>query len=107
MSYSKSGKSTLNLKVIYNKWRMASLGLALAGLVTFLFALGTEGLTVPLMVAAVAFLWVGVLVSRKYVEIEEGKPFEPVAKVSYFINLILALVLSVLTTITAINAFGA
>ncbi len=103
MSYSKSGKSTLNLKIIYNKWRMASLGLALAGLVAFLFALGAGDLTSPLMVVAVALLWAGVVVSRKYLKIEEGKPFETVAKVSYTISLILALVLSVLTIITAVS----
>lgn len=103
MSYSKAGKSTFNLKIIYNKWRMASLGLALAGLVTFFFALGMGGLTVPLMIAAVALLWAGVVVSYKYLKIEEGKPFETVAKVSYFINMILALVLSVLTMITAFS----
>lgn len=104
MSYSKASKSTFNLKKIYNKWRLASLGLALAGLVTFLFALGLPDLIVPLMVVAVVLLWVGVVVSYKYVKIEEGKPFETVAKVSYFINLILALVLSVLTAITVMNS---
>jgi 4-hydroxybenzoate polyprenyltransferase len=103
MSYSKAGKSTLNLKVIYNKWRLASLGLDLAGLVTFFFALGMGGLTLPLMAVAVVFLWVGVVVSYKYVKIEEGKPFETVAKVSYFISMILALVLTVLTIITALS----
>jgi hypothetical protein len=46
----------------------------------------------------------GVAVSYKYVKIEEGKSFEVVAKVSYFINMILALVLSVLTAITVINS---
>lgn len=104
MSYSKASKSTFNLKKIYNKWRLASLGLALAGLVIFLFALGLPDLIVPLMVVAVVLLWVGVVVSYKYVKIEEGKPFETVAKVSYFINLILALVLSVLTAITVMNS---
>ncbi len=103
MSYSKAGKTTFNLKVIYNKWRMASLVLDLAGLVTFFFALGMEGLTVPLMVVALVLLWAGVVVSYKYVFIEKGKPFETVAKVSYTISLILALILSVLTVITAIN----
>lgn len=103
MSYSKAGKTTLNLKVIYNKWRLASLGLDLAGLVMFLFALGMEGLTVPLMVVAVVLLWAGVVVSHRYIKIEEGKPFETVAKVSYFISLILALVLSVLSVITALS----
>jgi uncharacterized membrane protein YidH (DUF202 family) len=103
MSYSKAGKSTFNLKVIYNKWRLASLGLDLAGLVTFFFALGMEDLTVPLMIVAMLLLWAGVVVSYKYVKIEEGKPFETVAKVSYTISLILALVLSVLTVITAIS----
>ena len=103
MSYSRSRKPTFNLKVIYNKRRLASLGLALAGLVTFLFALGMPDLTVPLMVVSVASLWAGVAVSYKYVRVEEGRSFEIVAKVSYFINLILALVLSVLTAITVIN----
>ncbi|MDW5564266.1 MAG: hypothetical protein SA339_13710 [Methanomassiliicoccus sp.] len=104
MSYSKGGKSAFNLKVIYNKWRMASLGLALAGLMTFLFALGMGGPTVLLMVLSLAFLWAGVVVAHRYVRIEEGKPFETVAKVSYFINLILALILSVLTAITALSS---
>jgi hypothetical protein len=44
-----------------------------------------------------------VVVSYKYVRIEEGRPFEPVAKVSYFISMILALVLSVLAAITLIS----
>jgi hypothetical protein len=103
MSYSKSGKPTFDLKLIYNKWRLLSLGLDLAGLVIFFFALGMEGLTIPLMIVAAGLLWTGVAVSYKYVKIEEGKPFETVAKVSYIISMILALVLTVLTVITALS----
>jgi hypothetical protein len=103
MSFSNRRKPTYDLKKIYNPWRLASLGLAFGGLVTFLFALGLSDLNGPLMVLAVVILWVGVAVSYKYVKIEEGRPFEPVAKVSYFISLILALVLSVLTAITLLG----
>jgi hypothetical protein len=103
MSYSKARTPNLNLKKIYNKWRLASLGLDLAGLVTYFFALGIDGWTVPLMAASVILLWAGVVVSYKYLNMELGKPFETMARVSYFISLVLALVLSVLSTITALN----
>jgi hypothetical protein len=103
MSYSKAKTPSLNLKKIYNKWRLTALGLDLAGLITFFFALGLEGWTLPLMAASVIMLWVGVIVSYKYLQMEMGKPFETVARVSYIISLALALVLSVLSAITALN----
>lgn len=103
MSFSNRRKATFDLKKIYNKWRMASLGLALGGLMLFMFAIGLPDLTLPLTVAAVVVLWVGVIVSHRYTRIEEGKPFEPVAKLSYFISLALALVISVLTAITLVG----
>jgi hypothetical protein len=103
MSYSKAKKPSFNLKKIYNKWRLTALGLDLAGLITFFFALGIEGWMLPLMVASVVMLWAGVAVSYKYLRIEMGKPFETVARVSYVISLALALVLSVLSAITALN----
>ncbi|MBI0582602.1 MAG: hypothetical protein ISF22_00085 [Methanomassiliicoccus sp.] len=104
MSYSKARQTNFDLKKIYNKWRMATLGLNLAGLVTFMFALGLSDLTKPLMIVATALLWIGVLVARKYISVEEGKPFEPVARVSYVISLLLALVVTVLTAITFLSA---
>ncbi len=103
MSYSKARKPSFNMKKIYNMWRMTALGLDLAGLITFFFALGLEEFTIPLMAASVLMLWAAVAVSYKYVKIELGKPFEAVARFSYFISLGLALVLSVLTAITALN----
>jgi len=103
MSFSKSGKPSLDLKVIYNKWRLLSLGLDLAGLVAFFFALGMGDLTVPLMIVAVVLLWGGVAASREYIKAERGKPFETAAKMSYFISLIIALVLTVLAVITILN----
>jgi hypothetical protein len=103
MSYSNRRKPAFELKKVYNPWRLASLGLALGGLVTFLFALGLGDLTRPLMVLAVVILWVGVAVSYKYLKKEDGRPFEPAAKLSYFTSMILALVLSVLTAITLIG----
>ncbi|MGE5379314.1 MAG: hypothetical protein ACM3L5_00400 [Candidatus Saccharibacteria bacterium] len=103
MSYSTARKPNFNLKKIYNKWRMATLGLDLAGLITFFFALGMAGWTVPLMAVSVVLLWAAVVVAYKYLRMEMGKPFEPVARVSYVISLILALILSVLTAITVLN----
>ncbi len=103
MSYSNARKPTFNMKKIYNKWRLTALGLDLAGLVTFFFALGLEGLTLPLMAASVLMLWAAVVVSYFYLKIEEGKPFEVVARLSLFISVALALVLSVLSTITILN----
>jgi uncharacterized membrane protein YjjP (DUF1212 family) len=103
MSYSKARTPSLNLKKIYNKWRLTALGLDLAGLITFFFALGIEGYTLPLMAVSVVLLWAGVAVSYRYLQIEMGKPFETVARVSYVISMALALVISVLTAITALN----
>jgi hypothetical protein len=103
MSFSKSAKPSLDLKVIYRKWRLLSLGLDLAGLVAFFFALGIGGLTVPLMIVSVILLWAGVAASRKYLIVERGRPFEIAAKMSYFISLVIALVLSVLAVITVLN----
>jgi uncharacterized membrane protein len=103
MSYSKARKPTFNMKKIYNKWRLTALGLDLAGLITFFFALGLEGLTLPLMVASVVMLWASVVVSYNYMKIELGKPFEAVARFSYFISMALAVVLSVLSVITILN----
>lgn len=103
MSYSKVGKPRSSTKKMYNPWRLASLGLNLAGLLMFIFAMGTEDLTVPLMVASVLMLWAAVAVSYRYLQNEIGKPFETMARLSNFISLILALVLSVLATITIMN----
>jgi len=104
MSFSNSRKPTsFNLKKIYNKWRMATLGLNLAGLIVFFFALGMSDLALPLMVVSVILLWAGFAVSYMYLKMEMGKPFESVARLSYFISFVLAIVLSVLTAISALS----
>jgi hypothetical protein len=103
MSYSKARKPSINMKKLYNKWRLAALTLNVAGLMTFFFALGMAGLTVPLMVASVLMLWAAVAVSYKYLMNEMGKPFEAMARLSNFISLILAILLSVLAVITIMN----
>ena len=102
MSFSKSAKPSLDLKVIYRKWRLLpGPGPRWAGCV--LLRVGDRGLTVPLMIVSVILLWAGVAASRKYLIVERGRPFEIAAKMSYFISLVIALVLSVLAVITVLN----
>lgn len=103
MSYSSMRKPKYNMKKIYNKWRLGSLGLDLAGLVLFFFALGMAAWRIPLLAISAVLLWAAVIVARKYVQIEKGKPFEAVAQISYFISVVLAIILSVLSVITIIN----
>ena len=103
MSFSNRGVNPA-LKRVYNKWRMASLGLNLGGLVAFLFSLDLVDITKPLMILSLIMLWAAVVVSYKYVKVEEGRTFEPVAKISYTISMFLALVLSVLVAITFMHS---
>ena len=98
---SKSG--TGQIRRLYNKWRLATLALNCLGLMLFLFALGLEDLTKPLLVVSVVVLWAGVVVSYLYLKSVTGKPMEGMAKFSYYISMALALVLSVLATITIIH----
>jgi hypothetical protein len=106
MSFSntrKTKKPAFDMKKLYNKWRLAAIGLDLAGLIVFFFALGLAELMLPLMAASVVLLWVGVVISYKYLRMEMGKPFEIAARLSYVISMALALVISVLVAITALN----
>ncbi len=103
MSFSNRGVSNSALKRVYNVWRMAALFLNFGGLLFFLLALDMTDITKPLMVLSVALLWLAVVVSSKYVKMEQGKTFEPVAKYSYYISLFLALVISVLAVITIVR----
>ncbi len=103
MSFSNRGVSNSALKRVYNVWRMAALFLNFGGLLSFLLALEMTDNTKPLMVLSVVLLWLAVVVSHKYVKVEQGKTFEPVAKYSYYISLFLALVITVLAVITIIR----
>ena len=102
MPYS-SSTGTNAPKRVYNKWRLATLTLNIVGLMLFLFALGGDDLMKPLMAASVAVLWAGAVVSYLYLKRMMGRPIEGLARFTYYISMLLAIVLSVLATITIIH----
>ncbi len=103
MSYSTRKIVSPRTKYLYNKWRLATLICNVVGLMVFLFALSMADLTKPLMVVSVAILWTGVFVARRFQTLQEGKPLAGMARISFWISALLALVLSVLTVITVVH----
>lgn len=84
----------------YNKTRLAIVACMNVGLVLFLFGLDLVEYRLPLFAASIAVLWTGAVLAYRSYQEAQGRNLELMARFTWFIALVEAGVLTVLSVST-------